>query len=109
MGLVKFGGLDAVVCTVSLIFSVAGSVVPEIVLTVPANGLAIGSKTVLLLASSLVPALVLFIWFPESRSLSVYSGRQGLLACCRDWFPVAIGGLYWSPPFIPVLGLQDGN
>ena len=59
---------EAVVCTVSLIFSVAGSLVPEIVLTVPANGLAISSKTVLLLASSLVPALVLLIWFPEARS-----------------------------------------
>jgi membrane protease YdiL (CAAX protease family) len=58
----------AVVCAASLIFSVVGSVAPEIVLTVPANGLAISSKTVLLLASSLVPALVLFIWFPESRS-----------------------------------------
>jgi hypothetical protein len=59
---------EAVVCTVSLICSFAGSVAPKLVLTVPTNGLAISSKTVLLLASSLVPALVLFLWFPESRS-----------------------------------------
>jgi membrane protease YdiL (CAAX protease family) len=58
----------AVVCTVSLICSVAGSVAPKLVLTVPKNGFAISSKTVLLLASSLVPALVLLLWFPESRS-----------------------------------------
>jgi len=58
----------AVVCTVSLICSVAGSVAPKLVLTVPKNGFAISSKTVLLLASSFVPALVLLLWFPESRS-----------------------------------------
>ena len=58
----------AVVCTVSLICSVAGSVAPTLVLTVPKNGFAISSQTVLLLASSLVPALVLLLWLPESRS-----------------------------------------
>lgn len=55
------------VCTVSLICSVAGSIAPKLVLIVPPSGLAISSKTVLLLASSLVPALVLLLWFPESR------------------------------------------
>jgi hypothetical protein len=35
----------AVVCTVSLICSVAGSVAPKLVLTVPKNGFAISSKT----------------------------------------------------------------
>jgi membrane protease YdiL (CAAX protease family) len=59
---------EAVVCTVSLICSVAGAVAPILVLTVSANGLAISSKTVFLLASSLVPSLVLLIWLPESRS-----------------------------------------
>jgi membrane protease YdiL (CAAX protease family) len=62
---------EALACSVSLVFSVAGSVAPEITVSVPANGVSIGSNTVLLLASSLVPALVLLIWFAESRSATL--------------------------------------
>src|SRR5580693_1900209 len=52
--------------------------------------------------ASLVPRI------PVS-SPPLHGRTQGLLARCRDWFPVAICELYWDPPFIPAMGFRDGN
>jgi membrane protease YdiL (CAAX protease family) len=59
---------ELAVCGVSWLFSVAGSIAPQIVLTIPANGLSIGSNTLLLLAASLGPGLVLVLRFRECRA-----------------------------------------
>jgi membrane protease YdiL (CAAX protease family) len=62
---------EAIVCTVSMAFSVAGSIAPQIVLTVPASGLSLGSNTVLLLLGSLVPGVALFAVSKECRSATL--------------------------------------
>jgi membrane protease YdiL (CAAX protease family) len=60
---------EAIVCIFSLSVSVLGSIAPQIVLTIPAKGgFSVGSKTVLLLLSSLVPGFVLLALSRESRS-----------------------------------------
>jgi membrane protease YdiL (CAAX protease family) len=59
------------VCGASLVFHVAGSVSPQIILTIPRNGISIGSNTVLIFAASFVPALVLLVRSAECRSVVV--------------------------------------
>jgi membrane protease YdiL (CAAX protease family) len=59
---------EATVCMISLLFSIAGSLAPQVVVTVPAGGLSLGSKTILLLLSSFAPGAVLFAVSRECRS-----------------------------------------
>jgi membrane protease YdiL (CAAX protease family) len=60
---------EAIVCIISLLFSIAGSVSPQIVVTVPARGgLSLGSNTVLFLLSSFVPGVALLLASKECRS-----------------------------------------
>ena len=60
---------EAIVCIVSLLLSIAATVAPQIVLTVPARvGFSVGPKTVLLLLSSTAPGAVLFVLCRECRS-----------------------------------------
>jgi membrane protease YdiL (CAAX protease family) len=66
---------EAIVCAVSLFFSIAGSLAPQIVLTIPAKGgFSVGSKTVLLLLSSFVPGFVLLVLSRECRSATFRLG-----------------------------------
>jgi membrane protease YdiL (CAAX protease family) len=59
---------EAIVCVFSLFFSVAGSIAPQIVLTIPARGgFSVDSKTVLLLLSSFAPGFVLLVLSRECR------------------------------------------
>jgi membrane protease YdiL (CAAX protease family) len=59
---------EAIVCAVSLFFSIAGSIAPQIVVTVPAGGLSVGSNAVLLLLGSFLPGVVLLVVSRECRS-----------------------------------------
>lgn len=60
---------EAIVSLISLFFSIAGSVSPEIVVTVPARGgLSLGSNALLLLLGSFLPGVVLLLVFRECRS-----------------------------------------
>jgi membrane protease YdiL (CAAX protease family) len=62
---------EVMVCTISLLFSIAGSVAPQMIVTVPARGLSVGSSTVLLLLGSLVPCIVLLVASRECRSATL--------------------------------------
>jgi len=59
---------EVLICCVSLLFSVAGSIAPQIVLTIPSGGLSFGSNTALLLAASLLPGLALVLTHEECRA-----------------------------------------
>jgi membrane protease YdiL (CAAX protease family) len=60
---------EAIVCIVSLVFSLAGSLSPrQIILTIPPLGLSIRSNAVLLLLSSFVPGVALLAWSKECRT-----------------------------------------
>ncbi len=60
---------EVIVCAVSLLFSIAGSIAPQIVVTVPARGgLSVGSNTILLLLGSFLPGIVLLFVSKECRS-----------------------------------------
>lgn len=98
---------EALVCAVSLFFSVSGSLLPQLVVTVPANGVSIGSSTILLLASSLVPGVVLLVWFAESREaiLRFTAGLTTYLTSIAIGFALPFGSYIgaahsyplWSP------------
>jgi membrane protease YdiL (CAAX protease family) len=61
--------VEVIVCVISLLFSIAGSVFPQIVVTIPSQGgLALGSNTILLLLGSFLPGIVLLIVSRECRS-----------------------------------------
>jgi membrane protease YdiL (CAAX protease family) len=60
---------EAIVCAISLFFSIVGSVAPQVALTIPARGgFSVSSKTVLLLLSSFVPGAVLLVASRDCRS-----------------------------------------
>jgi membrane protease YdiL (CAAX protease family) len=74
---------EVLICCISWVFSIAGSIAPQIVFTFPSNGLSVGSNTALLLAASLVPALALILISRECRAAILRfaaSGRVHLLA-----------------------------
>jgi membrane protease YdiL (CAAX protease family) len=59
---------EAIVLSISLLFSIAGSVSRQIVVTVPARGgLSVGSNTILLLLGSFLPGVVLLLVSRECR------------------------------------------
>jgi membrane protease YdiL (CAAX protease family) len=56
------------VSSISFLFHVAALAKSEIVLTVPRNGLSIGSHAILILLGSLAPGIALLIWSRECRA-----------------------------------------
>jgi membrane protease YdiL (CAAX protease family) len=63
---------EAIVCVVSLFFSIAGSVSRQIVVTVPARGgFSVGSNAILLLLGSFLPGVVLLLVSRECRSATL--------------------------------------
>jgi membrane protease YdiL (CAAX protease family) len=63
---------EAIVSSISLFFSIAGSVSRQIVVTVPARGgLSVGSNIILLLLGSFLPGVVLFLVSRECRSATL--------------------------------------
>lgn len=69
---------EAIVCIVSLFFSIVASTARQVVVTVPARGgVSIGSNTVLLSLGSFLPAVILFIASKECRS-AVFRLRANL-------------------------------
>jgi membrane protease YdiL (CAAX protease family) len=59
---------EAIVCGVSLLFDVTGALAKQIVVTVPKNGISVGSNTLLLLGASLVPGLILLVISADCRA-----------------------------------------
>lgn len=59
-------------CVISLLFSVVGSISPQIILIVPARGgLSVSSNTILLLLGSFLPGIVLLLGSRECRSATL--------------------------------------
>lgn len=56
------------VCAVYWTLSIAGSFGPEIKVTIPRLQFAVGSKFVLLMGASLIPAIICVVVYPECRS-----------------------------------------
>jgi membrane protease YdiL (CAAX protease family) len=103
---------EAVVCIVTLLFSIASSVAPRIVLTVPARGgLSLGSDTVLFLLGSFVPGIVLLLMSRECRSATlrlqasfgVYASAIGFFLPFSSYLGAGVSYPPWNSSTLTIL------
>jgi membrane protease YdiL (CAAX protease family) len=105
---------EAIVCAVSLFFSIAGSTATQIVVTVPARGgLSLGSNTILLLLGSFLPGVVLLLVSKECRlatfrlkaSFGVYAGAVllGFFLPFSSYLGARVSYLPWNSSTLPTL------
>ena len=90
---------ELLVCCVSLFFSVLGTIAPQILLTFPANGISVGSNTLLLLGASLTPGLVILFRFEECRAALVRLGAG-------YWIYLLSLFIGFVLPFVSYIGAQ---
>jgi membrane protease YdiL (CAAX protease family) len=93
---------QAKICVLSWPFYVIASVAPQIVISIPKDGLSVNSTTVLIVLSTFVPAAFLTIFFRKTR--------QPLLRFKAPGFAYALAVLLgFSLPFAGYLGSDHSN
>ncbi|MGD0569500.1 MAG: CPBP family intramembrane glutamic endopeptidase [Candidatus Sulfotelmatobacter sp.] len=105
---------EAIVSSISLLFSIAGSVSRQIVVTVPVSGgLSVGSNTILFLLGSFLPGVVLLLMSRECRSATfrlkasfvvyVNAALIGFVLPFSSYLGARVSYLPWNPSTLPSL------